>query len=173
MQKKLNDALMGILRVRNLISPPYISTEPSLSVHKISKSDHFVIVGSDGLFDFFSNEEAVKLVHSYILSNPTGDPAKFLLEQLVARAAACAGKFNDMTYNQAFILFSFHQIQNILRLFFHQILTKCSKVLLSCFQLPIHYNKCNLNTDMLAGAPKFLQMRLACTGICRDEKCAG
>ncbi|KAK1591759.1 hypothetical protein Q3G72_013160 [Acer saccharum] len=90
-KEKLNDALMGILRVRNLVSPPYISTEPSLNVHRISKSDHFVIVGSDGLFDFFTNEEAVKLVHSYILRNPSGDPAKFLLEQLVERAAECAG----------------------------------------------------------------------------------
>ncbi|KAK6254506.1 hypothetical protein SCA6_015811 [Theobroma cacao] len=90
-KKKLNDALMGILRVRNLISPPYISTEPSLNVHKISRSDHFVIVGSDGLFDFFSNEEAVKLVHSYISSNPSGDPAKFLVEQLVIKAAHSAG----------------------------------------------------------------------------------
>ncbi|XP_022760559.1 probable protein phosphatase 2C 40 [Durio zibethinus] len=90
-KKKLNDALMGILRVRNLISPPYISTEPSLNVHKISRSDHFVIVGSDGLFDFFSNEEAVKLVHSYISSNPYGDPAKFLVEQLVIKAAHSAG----------------------------------------------------------------------------------
>ncbi|XP_021290541.1 probable protein phosphatase 2C 40 [Herrania umbratica] len=90
-KKKLNDALMGILRVRNLISPPYISTEPSLNVHKVSRSDHFVIVGSDGLFDFFSNEETVKLVHSYISSNPSGDPAKFLVEQLVIKAAHSAG----------------------------------------------------------------------------------
>ncbi|OMO53660.1 phosphatase 2C (PP2C)-like protein [Corchorus capsularis] len=90
-KKTLNDALMGILRVRNLISPPYISTEPSLNVHRISRSDHFVIVGSDGLFDFFSNEEAVKLVHSYISSNPYGDPAKFLVEQLVIKAAQSAG----------------------------------------------------------------------------------
>ncbi|XVE82137.1 hypothetical protein DITRI_Ditri15bG0122700 [Diplodiscus trichospermus] len=90
-KKKLNDALMGILRVRNLISPPYISTEPSLNVHKISKSDHFVIVGSDGLFDFFSNEEAVKLVDSYISGNPSGDPAKFLVEQLLIKAARSAG----------------------------------------------------------------------------------
>ncbi|KAK8512105.1 hypothetical protein V6N13_023049 [Hibiscus sabdariffa] len=90
-KKKLNDALMGILQVRNLVSPPYISTEPSLNVHKVSRSDHFVIAGSDGLFDFFSNEEAVKLVHSYISSNPYGDPAKFLVEQLLIKAAQSAG----------------------------------------------------------------------------------
>ncbi|PIA44451.1 hypothetical protein AQUCO_01700210v1 [Aquilegia coerulea] len=87
----LNDALMGILQVRNLLSPPYISTQPSLNIHRISKDDSFVIVGSDGLFDFFSNEEAVRLVQLYILSNPSGDPAKFLLEQLVLRAADRAG----------------------------------------------------------------------------------
>ena len=91
MQKILNDALMGILRVRDLASPPYVSTEPSLNVHKISSSDQFVIVASDGLFDFFSNDEAVKLVESYIWSYPSGDPAKFLIEQLLARAADSAG----------------------------------------------------------------------------------
>jgi len=94
LQKVLNDALMGILRVRDLTSPPYISTDPSLNVHKISDSDQFVIVGSDGLFDFFSNDEAVQLVESYILRNPFGDPAKFLIELLVARAADSAGHFS-------------------------------------------------------------------------------
>lgn len=63
-----------------------------MRVHKITESDHFVIVASDGLFDFFSNEEAIQLVHYFISSNPCGDPAKFLLERLVAKAAARAGK---------------------------------------------------------------------------------
>lgn len=90
-KKVLNDALMGILRVRNLLSPPYVSVEPSLYMHEISSSDHFVILGSDGLFDFFTNDEAVKLVHSYISTNPSGDPAKYLLEQLVLKAACSAG----------------------------------------------------------------------------------
>lgn len=90
-KSKMNDALMGILRVQNLLSPPYISSQPSLNVRRISKGDHFLILGSDGLFDFFSNDEAVKLVYLYILSNPSGDPAKFLLEQLLTRAAENAG----------------------------------------------------------------------------------
>ncbi|KAL8171424.1 hypothetical protein V2J09_023228 [Rumex salicifolius] len=90
-KKNLNDALMGILRVRNLISPPYVSTNPSINVHRVSEADHFVIVASDGLFDFFTNEEAVELVHCYIQSNPSSDPAKFLLEKLMVRAAECAG----------------------------------------------------------------------------------
>ncbi|XP_075512366.1 putative protein phosphatase 2C 40 [Primulina tabacum] len=90
-KKNMNDALMGILQVRNLTSPPYVSLQPSLRIHEVSSSDHFVVLGSDGLFDFFSNNEVVKLVHSYILRNPSGDPAKFLVEQLAARAAGLAG----------------------------------------------------------------------------------
>ncbi|KAL9232914.1 hypothetical protein vseg_007975 [Gypsophila vaccaria] len=90
-KKILNDALMGILKVRNLTSPPYVSANPAVNVHRISKSDQFVVLGSDGLFDFFTNEEVVRLVYSYLLETPCGDPAKYLLEQLVIRAAACAG----------------------------------------------------------------------------------
>lgn len=105
----MNDALMGILRVRNLVSPPYVSVQPSLTVHEISSSDHFVVLGSDGLFDFFNNDDVVKLVHSYIQHYPFGDPAKFLVEQLVIRAADCAG----MTYASYFSPFDhiyFHEI---------------------------------------------------------------
>lgn len=93
LQEVLNDALMGILRVRDLRSPPYISTQPAICVHTISKEDHFVVVASDGLFDFFSNDEVVKLINSFILENPAADPAKLIVEQLLVRAADCAGKF--------------------------------------------------------------------------------
>ncbi|CAN4104715.1 unnamed protein product [Withania somnifera] len=89
-KKSMNEALMGILRVRNLISPPYISVQPSLIVHEISSSDHFAVLGNDGQFDFFNNNDVVKLVRSYIQRYPFGDPAKFLVEQLVMRAADCA-----------------------------------------------------------------------------------
>lgn len=98
----MNDALMGILRVRNLISPPYVSLEPSLIAHEVSNSDHFVVLGSDGLFDFFCNDEVVNLVHLYMLRNPSGDPAKFLVEQLAARAADSAGTHSPHLFHLIF-----------------------------------------------------------------------
>lgn len=88
---KLNDALMGILRVRNLCSPPYVYTHPFTISRKVSENDLFVILGSDGLFDFFTNDEVVNMVHWFIQDNPSGDPAKYLIEQLVLKAAKCAG----------------------------------------------------------------------------------
>lgn len=87
----MNDALMGILRVHNLRSPPYVSTEPSTVIHQVSDNDLFVVVGSDGLFDFFTNNEVVHLVYLFIHNNPHGDPAKYLLEELLLRAAEKSG----------------------------------------------------------------------------------
>eukprot|EP00249_Psilotum_nudum_P019013 c27063_g1_i1 orf=494-2260(+) len=88
---KLNDALMGILRVQDLFSPPYISSQPSLNMHKVSKFDRFMVIGSDGLFDFFSNQEVVEYVDRYISEKLSSDPAKYMLEQLLLRAAENAG----------------------------------------------------------------------------------
>lgn len=82
---------MGILRVRNLCSPPYVHTHPFTMIHEVSENDLFVVLGSDGLFDFFGNEEVVELVYQFIEENPLGDPAKHLVDQLVLRAAANAG----------------------------------------------------------------------------------
>lgn len=90
-KSKLNDALMGILRVSNLCSPPYIYTHPFTMSHRVSESDLFLVLGSDGLFDFFQNEEVVHLVHQFIMDNPFGDPAKHLIELLLFKAAQSAG----------------------------------------------------------------------------------
>uniref|UniRef100_A0A0A9DN90 protein-serine/threonine phosphatase n=1 Tax=Arundo donax TaxID=35708 RepID=A0A0A9DN90_ARUDO len=86
-QKKFNDALMGILRVRDLCSPPYVYTNPHTLSHKVTEDDLFVVLGSDGLFDFFSNDEVVQLVYQFMHDNPIGDPAKYLIEQLLLKAA--------------------------------------------------------------------------------------
>jgi len=94
---------MGILRVRNLCSPPYVYTNPFTVSHKVSENDMFVVLGSDGLFDFFLNEEVVELVHKFIQENPVGDPAKHLVEQLVLRAADSAGNFYYDYANQSIL----------------------------------------------------------------------
>ena len=82
---------MGILRVRNLSSPPYVYTNPHTLSHKVTEDDLFVVLGSDGLFDFFSNDEVVQLVYQFMHDSPFGDPAKYLIEQVVHKAAKQAG----------------------------------------------------------------------------------
>ncbi|KAF6145088.1 hypothetical protein GIB67_013439, partial [Kingdonia uniflora] len=74
----MNDALMGILR--DFCNPLYVYTNPFTKSHQVSEKDQFVVLGSDGLPDFFNNEEVVQLVHSFIHSNPFEDHAKYLVE---------------------------------------------------------------------------------------------
>ncbi|XP_078432466.1 protein phosphatase 2C family protein [Wolffia australiana] len=90
-KSKLNNMLMGILRVRNLISPPYVYTNPFTTYHRVTEDDLFVVLGSDGLFDLFSNEDVVGLVHQFVQDHPFGEPAKFLIEQLVSKVAELSG----------------------------------------------------------------------------------
>lgn len=96
LQTVMNDALMGILRVKDLSSPPYLTITPSVNRLQVQPEDKFVVIGSDGLFDFFTNEEVVEYVDSFLIAQPTGDPAKYMVEQLLLRAANFAGtNIND------------------------------------------------------------------------------
>lgn len=47
----------GVLR-----SPPYITAEPVVTVHEGVKDGDFVLLATDGLWDFLSSEDAVALV---------------------------------------------------------------------------------------------------------------
>lgn len=87
----MNNALMGILRVKDLSSPPYLTINPSVNRLQVQPEDKFVVIGSDGLFDFFTNEEVVEYVDSFLIAQPSGDPAKYMVEQLLLRAANFAG----------------------------------------------------------------------------------
>ncbi|KAI3430084.1 PPM-type phosphatase domain-containing protein, partial [Psidium guajava] len=98
-ESKMNDMLMGILRIQNLHSPPYVYSHPFTTSHRVSEKDRFVVLGSDGLFDFFSNDEVALLVHLFIQHNPVGDPAKHLIEELVQIAANNAGFSADELLN--------------------------------------------------------------------------
>jgi hypothetical protein len=90
-QAVMNNALMGILRVRDLSSPPYLDVTPAVSRLQVQPEDKFVVIGSDGLYDFFSNEEVVEHINRFFIQQPSGDPAKYMIEQLLLRAAANAG----------------------------------------------------------------------------------
>lgn len=90
-KSKLNNALPPFLRIEELCSPPYIYTDPFTKSHKVSDNDLFVVLGSDGLFDLFSNDDVVKIIYQFIQENPAGDPAKYLIEELILKAAERAG----------------------------------------------------------------------------------
>lgn len=72
---------------------PYVSCEPSLRHHHLCPRDQFLVLSSDGLYQYFSNQEVVSHVESFMDKFPDGDPAQHLIEELLLRAARKAGNF--------------------------------------------------------------------------------
>ncbi|PIN24371.1 Phosphoprotein phosphatase [Handroanthus impetiginosus] len=90
-QPKWNDALLEMFRIDYVGTSPYISCLPSLYHHRLGPRDRFLILSSDGLYQYFTNEEAVSEVELFISWSPEGDPAQHLVEELLFRAAKRAG----------------------------------------------------------------------------------
>lgn len=91
LQPKWNNALLEMFRNEYIGTAPYISCSPSLCHHKLGSNDQFLILSSDGLYQYFSNQEVVSYVESFMENSPEGDPAQHLIEELLFRAAKKAG----------------------------------------------------------------------------------
>lgn len=72
---------------------PYVSCSPSLRHHRLCPRDQFLILSSDGLYQYLNNEEVVSQVENFMEKFPDGDPAQHLIEELLLRAAKKAGKW--------------------------------------------------------------------------------
>ncbi|PIN07601.1 Protein phosphatase 2C/pyruvate dehydrogenase (lipoamide) phosphatase [Handroanthus impetiginosus] len=88
---KWNDALLEMFRIDYIGTYPYITCSPSVYHHKLDPKDKFLILSSDGLYQYFTNEEAVSEVETFMFTFPEGDPAQHLVEEVVFRAAKKAG----------------------------------------------------------------------------------
>ncbi|KAJ4977544.1 hypothetical protein NE237_008324 [Protea cynaroides] len=90
-QPKWNNALLEMFRIDYVGTSPYITCCPSLHHHRLGSKDRFLILSSDGLYQYFTNEEAVSQVELFISLAPDGDPAQHLVEEVLFRAAKKAG----------------------------------------------------------------------------------
>ncbi|CEG44906.1 protein phosphatase [Plasmopara halstedii] len=77
-------------------TPPYISAVPEVKSHKLVKGDKFLIIGSDGLWDYLSNEEAVEIVNAQSLCGNHDLASRALVERVLQKAA----KRYEMTYQE-------------------------------------------------------------------------
>ncbi|KAL5791456.1 hypothetical protein ACOSP7_000050 [Xanthoceras sorbifolium] len=90
-QPKWNDVLLEMFRNEYIGTAPYISCSPSLCHHRLGPRDQFLVLSSDGLYQYLSNEEVVSHVESFMEKFPDGDPAQHLIEELLYHAAKKAG----------------------------------------------------------------------------------
>lgn len=92
MQPKWNNALLEMFRINYVGDSPYLSCSPSLCYHRLGTKDRFLILSSDGLYQYLTNEQAVAQVEVFMSLFPEGDPAQHLVEEVLIRAAKKAGK---------------------------------------------------------------------------------
>ncbi|XP_050233818.1 protein phosphatase 2C 29 [Mercurialis annua] len=90
-QPKFNDALLEMFRNEYMGTAPYISCLPSLRHHQLCPRDQFVVLSSDGLYQYLTNQEVVSYIENFFEKFPDGDPAQHLIEELLSRAAKKAG----------------------------------------------------------------------------------
>uniref|UniRef100_A0A0E0KXP0 protein-serine/threonine phosphatase n=1 Tax=Oryza punctata TaxID=4537 RepID=A0A0E0KXP0_ORYPU len=90
-EPRWNSALLEVFRVDYVGRAPYISCRPYIRHHRLGAQDRFLILSSDGLYDYFTNEEVVAQVEAFTASYPDEDPAKFLSHHILLRAANQAG----------------------------------------------------------------------------------
>ncbi|KAL0333276.1 UNVERIFIED_CONTAM: putative protein phosphatase 2C 4 [Sesamum angustifolium] len=88
---KWNNALLEMFRIDYIGTAPYITCSPSLCHHRLDPKDKFLILSSDGLYQYFTNQEAVSEVETFMSTFPEGDPAQHLVEEVLFRAAKKAG----------------------------------------------------------------------------------
>eukprot|EP00250_Pteridium_aquilinum_P004748 c1494_g1_i1 orf=120-2711(+) len=86
-----NSAILRMFQIDYVGSAPYVSCAPALHHHRLGPNDRFLILSSDGLYQYFSNEEVVSHVEWFMEKFPEGDPAQHLIEELLFRAAKKAG----------------------------------------------------------------------------------
>lgn len=49
--------------IQNPAAFPYVTAEPEIEIVKVTKKDDFIVLGSDGLWDYLSDEEIAKIVY--------------------------------------------------------------------------------------------------------------
>ena len=106
LQPKLNDALLEMFRNEYIGTAPYLSCLPSLRHHRLCPTDQFIVLSSDGLYQYLTNQEVVSYVENFMEKFPDGDPAQHLIEELLCRAARKAGSFYILCHAKFCFLFS-------------------------------------------------------------------
>ncbi|KAL9681744.1 hypothetical protein QQ045_013532 [Rhodiola kirilowii] len=86
-QPKWNDPLLEMFCNDYIGTAPYVSCTPSLRHHKLCQREPFLVLSSDGLYQYLTNQEVVSHVESFMEKSPEGDPAQHLIEELLSRAA--------------------------------------------------------------------------------------
>lgn len=127
---------------------PYISSSPSLQHYRLGPNDQFLVLSSDGLYQYLSNQEVVSYVENFMDKFPDGDPAQYLIEELLFRAAKKAGKMKSLTGSQTQVWFWRFLFFKYLFIIEAVITVVAQRIIKSKIRRAIFIIKCNV-TDVI------------------------
>ncbi|CAI4226682.1 unnamed protein product [Auanema sp. JU1783] len=58
----------------NLLTPPYLTASPEVFYHKLTQNDKFLVLATDGLWEWLDPDTVVRLVHDHTLGTQTLQP---------------------------------------------------------------------------------------------------
>ncbi|KAI5581979.1 hypothetical protein BDE02_07G054400 [Populus trichocarpa] len=85
------EPLYAKFRLHEPFKRPILSSDPSISVHRLQPHDQFLIFASDGLWEHLSNQEAVDIVQNH--------PHSGIARRLIKAALQEAAKKREMRYS--------------------------------------------------------------------------
>jgi serine/threonine protein phosphatase PrpC len=91
-QPKWNSRLLEAFKINYVGTDPYVTCAPSLCHHRIGSQDKFLVLSTDGFYQYITNKEVVDQVEVFTAAEPDGDPAQHLVGELVHCAARKAGE---------------------------------------------------------------------------------
>ncbi|ETW01539.1 hypothetical protein, variant 1 [Aphanomyces invadans] len=68
-------------------TPPYVLAGPETQVHTLTDADQFLVLGSDGVWDDLSNEEAVEIVAKLAARGMHDVAAQAVIDRVIAKTA--------------------------------------------------------------------------------------
>lgn len=68
-------------------TPPYITALPEIKSRKLDAQDKFIVIGSDGVWDYLSNEEAVEIVQEQMEQGHRERAGRAIVEKVLEKAA--------------------------------------------------------------------------------------
>lgn len=81
----------------NLVAEVGVTCDPDIHTHRLSTEDRFLLIGSDGLFQYLSNEECVNLVAQFIDLKDAEGACECLAKQATLKWQSQGREIDDIT----------------------------------------------------------------------------
>eukprot|EP00828_Plagiopyla_frontata_P024097 TRINITY_DN3076_c0_g1_i4.p8 TRINITY_DN3076_c0_g1~~TRINITY_DN3076_c0_g1_i4.p8 ORF type:complete len:106 (+),score=26.20 TRINITY_DN3076_c0_g1_i4:994-1311(+) len=88
----------------NVASIVGVIAEPEVTKHEITNKDKFMVIGSDGIFEFLSNEQVAQIVEPFFKKNEPTKAAEKLVKEATLSWQKEDGPIDDITCIVIFFL---------------------------------------------------------------------